>query len=157
MDFVFKCPQCDQALEVDSSGVGSEIVCPSCDHVIVVPAPQVQPPRAGQLLGAQTKAENKPLALVAGSKAGVDTLIQKPNRPLETIAKQGDKKLKIKTFRNSECVAGGKATFDETVSEFLAQFSEHAVVSVSPFSCGYGDRAKDQVLGDFGVVVVYKS
>jgi DNA-directed RNA polymerase subunit RPC12/RpoP len=53
MDISFKCPICDQELEVDASGAGSTIECPSCSNSITVPNPDpstvallAPPPRA---------------------------------------------------------------------------------------------------------------
>ncbi|HEV7925836.1 MAG TPA: hypothetical protein VGR14_10790, partial [Verrucomicrobiae bacterium] len=37
MDISFKCPICEQELEVDASGAGSTIECPSCSNSITVP------------------------------------------------------------------------------------------------------------------------
>src|ERR1700744_1745709 len=40
MDITFKCPSCEQELEVDASGAGSEIECPACSTRISVPFPE---------------------------------------------------------------------------------------------------------------------
>ncbi|MGD0614487.1 MAG: hypothetical protein ABSA69_03480, partial [Verrucomicrobiota bacterium] len=39
MDIIFNCPECEQELEVDSSGAGTEIDCPSCGEKILIPPP----------------------------------------------------------------------------------------------------------------------
>src|SRR5690348_3567439 len=39
MDIIFNCAHCNQELEVDVAGAGSEITCPNCDETIVIPSP----------------------------------------------------------------------------------------------------------------------
>src|SRR5438309_859002 len=39
MDLIFNCPKCGQELEVDDSGAGEEIDCPSCSSKIHIPGP----------------------------------------------------------------------------------------------------------------------
>ena len=39
MDIIFNCQNCEQELEVDASGAGSEISCPSCSETITIPEP----------------------------------------------------------------------------------------------------------------------
>ena len=153
MDFVFRCPHCDQALEVDSGGVGSEIICPSCNHPILVPPPGPQGGRRSAQ--AQPPATPERLLSLAGVK-GSDTLIQKPSRPLDVAAKVADKKFHVKTIRRSDCQQGDFDAFDSTVTEFLEKLPSHDVVSVTPVSYSRFDAAKSQALVDYGVLIVYK-
>jgi DNA-directed RNA polymerase subunit RPC12/RpoP len=155
MDFVFRCPECEQALEVDSGGVGSEIVCPACNHVIVVPPP---PAAAGHgpIQMTPRPRSDQPVSLSSIPKSP-EAMIQKANRPLEVAAKLDTKKVQVKTIRHSDCVDGGRDTFDATVSAFLAKFSEPQIVSVSPVSYSHFDLARAQVVQDYGVIIVYKS
>lgn len=153
MDFVFKCPQCDQSLEVDSSAIGSEIVCPACNHVIVVPAPApslerkptVAPPKQDRLLS------------LSGSTKGPELLIQKPNRPLAVAAKLDDKKFHVKTIRHADCISQGTDSFDTTVSEFMDKLAEAQVISVTPISYSRLEPGTERSLMDYGVLIVYKS
>ena len=39
MDINFKCTHCGQELSADESGAGSEIQCPACNGMLVIPAP----------------------------------------------------------------------------------------------------------------------
>ena len=39
MDLIFNCPKCGQELEVDATGAGQEIECPSCEAQIQIPDP----------------------------------------------------------------------------------------------------------------------
>ncbi len=154
MDFVFKCPKCDQALEMDTSGVGSEIVCPACNHVIVVPAPApLGAPKPPQ--GAGLPKGERPLSLLNTGKPS-EVLIQKPNRPLAVAAKIDDKKFHVKTIRHADCVAQGRDAFDTTVSEFLDKLAEAQVMSVTPISYSRVEPGTDRSLVDYGVLIVYK-
>ncbi|HYV27604.1 MAG TPA: hypothetical protein VFA77_08740 [Candidatus Eisenbacteria bacterium] len=38
-DFKFACPHCAQRLRCDDRHVGRQILCPKCQHLIVIPAP----------------------------------------------------------------------------------------------------------------------
>jgi hypothetical protein len=83
-------------------------------------------------------------------------LIQRPNRPLDVIAKEGDKVMRIKTFKRSDCVDAGKDHFDEYVSGFLEKVGQTNIVSISPISYSYVEIGSRQVLGDYGVMIVFK-
>jgi DNA-directed RNA polymerase subunit RPC12/RpoP len=37
-EFKFNCPHCGQHLKSDESAAGRQIQCPSCDHLIRIPA-----------------------------------------------------------------------------------------------------------------------
>jgi len=41
-DFKFACPHCAQRLRVDERHAGRQILCPKCQHLIVIPAPPTQ-------------------------------------------------------------------------------------------------------------------
>jgi len=38
-DFKFACPHCAQRLRGDERHTGRQILCPKCQHLIVIPAP----------------------------------------------------------------------------------------------------------------------
>jgi DNA-directed RNA polymerase subunit RPC12/RpoP len=42
MDVAFICPNCKQELEADASLAGTTIQCPSCNHALTIPEPDVQ-------------------------------------------------------------------------------------------------------------------
>jgi DNA-directed RNA polymerase subunit RPC12/RpoP len=158
MDITFKCPNCEQELEVDASGAGSEIECPACSKPITVPAPGLAtelwvapaaPPPA------PPKAE-KHFAVPVHAHA-TEALIQKPSaRPLELVAKEGDKTLRIKTFKRTDCQEVGKDHFDETVSAFLEKVGQANIVSVSSINYSYMELSSRQILTDYGVMIVFK-
>ena len=37
-DIFFSCPRCEQGLVIDEAGVGITVKCPTCDHLLAVPA-----------------------------------------------------------------------------------------------------------------------
>jgi hypothetical protein len=85
-----------------------------------------------------------------------DPLIQKPNRPLDVIAKEGDKKMRIRTFKRSDCQEVGKDHFDERVSEFLEQVGQANIVSINTVNYSAIDMATHHQVSDYGVLVVFK-
>jgi DNA-directed RNA polymerase subunit RPC12/RpoP len=159
MDISFKCPNCDQELEVDSSGAGSTIECPSCSTIITVPASENG---AVELVAAEkpqeppAKAEKHFSVPVRDGASPTDTLIQKPNRPLEVAAKDDAKTLRIKTYKRGDCVEVGKDHFDEVVSAFLEKVGRENIISVNPITYSYTDLSSRAILADYGVMVVFR-
>jgi hypothetical protein len=159
MDISFKCPICDQELEVDASGAGSSIECPSCNNSIVVPNPdpaQVVQVAAAAAAPPGPPKEEKHFSVPVHEHAPAQALIQKPNRPLDVIAKEGDKVMRIKTFKRSDCVEVGKDRFDELVSLFLEKVGQTNIVSINPISYSYIELGSRQIMGDYGVMIVFK-
>jgi hypothetical protein len=152
MDISFKCPNCDQELEVDASGAGSTIECPACATAISVPAPPTvvaensQPP----------KVEKHFTVPVHEGETPVEPLIKRAARPLEIAAKDDDKTVRIKTFKRSDCVEVGKDRFDEKVSAFLAKVGQPNIISINPISYSYVELGSHAVLGDYGVTIVFR-
>jgi DNA-directed RNA polymerase subunit RPC12/RpoP len=159
MDIIFKCPNCEQELEVDSSGAGSEIECPACSKTILVPAPEpgAMPATADSTpLPAAVPAKVEKHFAVPIHTEATEALIQKPSaRPLH-IAKEGDKTLRIKTFKRSECQEVGKDHFDETVSAFLEKVGQANIVSISSINYSAVELGSRAVLTDYGVMIVFK-
>jgi DNA-directed RNA polymerase subunit RPC12/RpoP len=158
MDISFKCPICDQELEVDATGAGSSIECPSCSNTITVPHPD---PAAVIHVATAAAAPEPPkvekhFSVPVHDRAPASELIQKPNRPLDVVAKDGDKTMRIKTFKRSDCVEVGKDHFDEKVSAFLEKVGQNNIVSINPISYSYVELGGRNVLGDYGVMIVFK-
>ncbi len=161
MDITFKCPHCGQELEVDSAGAGSSIECPACARNITVPAAEqsngepvpVATPIAAGAIGAQKGEKHYS---VPTHHAASEALIQKANRPLEIAAKDSEKKVRIKTFKHTDCQEVGKDRFDEIVSTFLDKVGWENVVSVTPVSYSYVQLDTRANVSDFGVLVVYR-
>jgi DNA-directed RNA polymerase subunit RPC12/RpoP len=167
MDIIFKCPNCEQELEVDASGAGSIIECPSCSKSLTVPEPEPveedaeeetpAPPRGVKPVPPpppppQEEKHFKVPTTVERS----DVLIVKPNKPLEIAAKESDRKIRIKTFKRSDCQEVGRDHFDENVSAFLDRVGQSNIVSINSINYSVVDMGSHQVLTDYGVLIVYK-
>ena len=160
MDITFKCPHCDQELEVDSAGAGSSIECPSCARTITVPV-------AEQTNGEPVAVAAPPVAAAAAPKvekhysvpthhSATEALIQKASRPLEIAAKDCDKKVRVKTFKHTDCQEVGKDRFDEVISTFLEKVGWDNVISVTPISYSYVQLDTRANVSDYGVLIVYR-
>lgn len=172
MDIIFKCPECEQELAVDSAGAGSEIECPSCGGKIVIPeqapapaAPMHIPPPAAGPAGAP-----QPVNAMASSAAAkvemhlkvpvsaqpTSSLIAKANKPLEVAAKETDKKVRVKTIRHTDCIEVGHDKFDEFVTNFLVKVGEPNIISINPLTYTHIDIGSQKLLTDYAVMIVYR-
>jgi len=160
MDINFKCPNCEQELEVDASGAGSEIECPNCSQRITVPAPEPAMAPAAEApapAAAPPPAKAEKHFAVPVHTHAAEALIQKPSaRPLEIVAKEGDKTLRIKTFKRTDCQEVGKDHFDEIVSGFLEKVGQVNIVSVASINYSYMELSSRQILTDYGVMIIFK-
>ncbi|MGA2541096.1 MAG: hypothetical protein ABSG78_05980 [Verrucomicrobiota bacterium] len=154
MDLVFKCPHCEQELEVDAGGAGSTLQCPSCSNTITVPSQPAGSPAAGpDSIAAFHESRH---FTVPTHEEPADGLIQKPSRPLEVVAKTGDKTMHIKTFKRSDCQEVGRDRFDEKVSHFLEEVGQVNIVSINTINYSTIDMSTHNQVEDYGVLVVYK-
>jgi hypothetical protein len=168
MDVIFNCPKCDQELAVDSSGAGSEINCPSCGEAIVIPAPEAVRAADGDAHGNRLDVHPvNPIASSAAAKVEMhlrvpvrttptESLIEKPLAPLETAAKESDKKIRIKTIRHTDCIEVGHDRFDEIVSNFLVKCGETNIISISTITYTHLDIGSQKIMTEFGVLIVYR-
>ncbi len=160
MDIIFKCSNCEQELEVDASGAGSVIECPACSKTIVVPVPERAVPPSEPLPvppPAAAPAKTEKHFSVPVDTAETAALIQKPSaRMLEVIAKEGDKTLRIKTFKLTECQEVGKDHFDEVVSSFLQKVGQSNIISVNPINYSFMELTSRAIMTDYGVMIVFK-
>lgn len=171
MDVIFNCPKCEQELAVDSSGAGSEIECPSCGEVIVIPEPQPIPSRpAAENAPGVPRVEahvNNPIASSAAAKVEMhlkvpvratpsEMLIEKPLQPLEVAAKESDRKMRVKTIKHTDCIEVGHDRFDEVLSNFLAKIGEANIINITTITYTHLDIGSQKLLTDFGVMVVYR-
>lgn len=172
MDVIFNCPQCEQELAVDSSGTGTEINCPSCGELITIPEPTLAgPPRAAGPVGASAaRIEPRPVSAMASSAASkvemhlkvpthahTESLIKKPNLPLEvTAALESDKKIRVKTIKHTDCIEVGHDKFDEVVSNFLIKIGEPNMISITPLTYTHLDIGSQKLMTDFGVMILYR-
>ena len=155
MDMIFTCPNCKQQLEAETAMAGNEIRCPSCDAPIVIPEPNVMNVRANPIASSAAAKEEYHFSVPVHDHP-TEVLIQKPNPPLEASSKDGDKKLRIKCIRRTDCVEVGRDRFDEIVSDFLNKIGEPNIISITPLAYTHMDLGSRQLMTDFGVMVVYK-
>lgn len=166
MDLVFNCPKCQQELEVDASGAGEEIECPSCGETIKIPQPG-----GGTAGGAgDVPVGSGPINAIAASAAAKierhlkvplrdkpsEKLIAKAPVPLEVAAKESDRQMRVKCIRHVDCVEVGHDKFDEVVSGFLGKIGEQNLVSITTITYSIVDIASQKQLTDYGVMIVYK-
>jgi DNA-directed RNA polymerase subunit RPC12/RpoP len=157
MDISFKCPNCDQELEVDASGAGSTIECPACASTISVPAPAVGTTAPAPPPSPPPAKEEKHFSVpVHEGEVAAVPLIKKPNRPLEIAAKEDDKTVRIRTFKRTDCVEVGRDRFDEQVSAFLAKVGQPNIISINPISYSYVELGSHSILADYGVTIVFR-
>ncbi|MFO1475459.1 MAG: hypothetical protein U1F98_02265 [Verrucomicrobiota bacterium] len=174
MDIIFNCPKCEQELEVDSGGAGSEIECPSCGETISIPQPGTQGTRsasAGDTTGnlPVTSGANpvNPIATSAAAKIEMhlkvpvhatptESLITKALPPLEVAAKESDRKMRIRTIRHTDCIEVGHDRFDEIVSGFLAKVGETNIISINSINYTFLDIGSQKLMTEYGVLIVYK-
>jgi DNA-directed RNA polymerase subunit RPC12/RpoP len=157
MDISFKCPNCEQELEVDASGAGSTITCPSCAAEISVPGTAAEPAQAGVAEKPQPPKVEKHFSVpVHEGHTPTEPLIKKTPRPLEIAAKEDDKTVRIKTFKRTDCVEVGKDRFDEHVSAFLAKVGQPNIISINPISYSYVELGSHAIVADYGVTIVFR-
>jgi DNA-directed RNA polymerase subunit RPC12/RpoP len=173
MDLIFNCPKCNQELEVDSSGAGEEIDCPSCGERIRIPVQDATgaPLRPAGGAPAASSGSPQPVNAIASSAAAkverhlkvpvhssptAEMLIAKPLPPLEVAAKESDRHLRVKCIRHVDCVEVGHDKFDEIVTAFLGKLGEANLVSITTIAYSHIDISSQKLLTDYGVMIVYR-
>lgn len=167
MDIIFNCPKCEQELEVDSSGAGSEITCPSCGEKIVIPQAAPPPGSAGPLGTHDPAHPINPIASSAAAKVELhlkvpvrtrpaEALIEKAKPPLEVAARESDKKMRVHTIRHTDCIEVGRDKFDDVITSFLQKVGEANVISISPLTYTHLDIGTQKLLTDYAVMIVYR-
>jgi len=155
MDIIFKCPSCHQQLEVDSTAAGQQIACPSCSKTITIPQGDVSNMKVGIAAHSSAAAKEEKHFAVPVSEKPVEALIKKANTPLEA-AKDGPKRLRVRTIRHIDCKEVGHDNFDAMVSDALGKIGEDNIVSITPINYSYVEMGTQKLLTDFGVLIVYK-
>jgi hypothetical protein len=155
MDMIFNCPNCKQQLEAETGLAGTEIACPSCNATLVIPEAIPANLHVNPIAASAAAKEHYHFS-VPIHDAPSESLIQKPNRPLEITAKETDKKMRIKCIRRTDCVEVGRDRFDEIVSDVLDKIGEANIIAVHPLNYTHLDLGTRQLLTDFGVMIIYK-
>ena len=154
MDVIFNCPQCDQELSVDATGVGSEIECPACSQAIVIPeGKRVEPHVVDSIATSAAAKEEKHFKVPQHDKPS-ESLIAKPLKPMEVAAREGVF-MQVKSIKRSDCVEVGKDHFDEVVTAFLEKIGEANLVSIHTFNYTHMDLATRAWVTDYGAFIVY--
>ncbi len=173
MDIIFNCPECEQELEVDSSGAGNEIDCPSCGEKILIPQPgtagtrTITPADTGNIPVAPGALPVNPISSSAAAKVEMhlkvpvhskpgESLIAKALPPLEIAAKEADRKIRIRTIRHTDCIEVGHDRFDEIVSQFLGKIGETNIVSINSINYTFLDIGTQKLMTEYGVMIIYK-
>jgi len=76
--------------------------------------------------------------------------------PTLEVAKEGDKKLRIRCIKRTECIEVGKDKFEHVVTDFLSKIGEENLVSIHTINYNHIDMGTRQVLIDFGVMIIFK-
>jgi hypothetical protein len=166
MEIIFNCPHCEQELSVDAEGAGSEIPCPTCGEVIVIPEKSTKEasttvegedaPRLAPSAIASSAAAKVAMHLKVPVRATSESLIKKPAVPLDAVAKGADKQIRIKTMRHDKCIESGHDKFDEMVSKVLGQIGEPNIISIHPINYEHFDVQTQKVMNDYGLVIIYR-
>jgi len=156
MDLVFKCPHCEQELEVDAGGAGTTLQCPNCSNTITVPSQESGDQNPAPPPAPAPPAPAEKHFSVPSHTAASEALITKTSRPLDVVAKDGDKKMRIKTIKRTDCQEVGRDRFDERVSDFLEKVGQLNIVSINTVNYSALDMATLKEVQDYGVLVVYK-
>ena len=156
MDLIFKCDNCDQELAVDPSGAGTQIDCPSCGQTITIPDAAPQNIRTLNPIASSAAAKEVKQFAVPVRSTPSEVLIKKQVRPLDVASAGGEKTLRIRTIKRTECLEVGHDKFDEVVSEMLAKVGQENLVSVTPITYSHFDLNTRANMTDYGVIIVYK-
>lgn len=156
MDIAFKCPSCHQELEVDAGAAGQQIACPACGKPLTIPALDPNNMKVGIAAHTSAAAKEEKHFQVPVTEKPVEVLIKKAAPPLEAAAKDGSKKIRIKTIRHIDCKEVGKDNFDLVVSDMLAKIGEENIVSITTISYSFVEMGTQKLLVDFGVLIVYR-
>ena len=155
MDVIFNCPQCEQELSVDATGVGSEIECPACHQTIVIPEGKRVQPHVVDPIATSAAAKEEKHFKVPQHDNPAESLIAKPLKPMEVAARESIS-MRVKSIRRSDCVEVGKDHFDEVVTAFLEKTGEANIISISTFNYTHMDLATRAWVTDYGAFIVYR-
>lgn len=157
MDVTFVCPSCKQQLQADANMAGSTIGCPACQAPIVIPAADPANVHSHVPAHASAAAKEEKHFAVPVTEGPTASLIQKALPPLEAQKSvSGDKQMRVKCIKRTDCVEVGKDHFDEVVSKVLAEIGEANVISINTLAYTHVDMGSRQILTDYGVMIVYK-
>jgi len=144
-----------QELIVEAGGAGSEIECPSYRTARTIRAADSANVHTKAPINYSAAAKEEHHFTVPQTDGPVEPLIKAALPPLE-VAKDGERQIRIKTIRRSECVEVGKDLFDKKVTEFLQKVGEKHVISINTVNYTHEDMASKAQVADYGVLIVFK-
>lgn len=158
MDLTFYCPHCRQQLEVDASGAGSDITCPTCNNNIQVPADAHPAFKNPNPIASSAAMREERHFSVPIHESPTEILVQKTTKTLAAAKKAppGQKLIRVRCIRRTDCLEVGHDRFEEVVTDFLNEVGEPNIVSITPVNYSHVDLGSHQLMNDFGVLIVYK-
>lgn len=153
MEINFHCPGCRQELAVDASGAGTNIDCPSCGKPITIPQADASNIRVGHATDAAHK-EEKHFSVPVHE--GPTEMLVKKKEVVEEIRPEGQKTVKVKCIKHTECVEVGRDRYEEVVSNFLAKVGEKNIITINPINYTHMDMGTRMLMTEYGVMIVYK-
>jgi hypothetical protein len=161
-----QCPTCNAVLTVPSPQEARAVTDSQPLPPATAPAPA---PPAGPSVEVTQAAAGEHSGTIASSAAAklhmhftvpqhdkpTESLIRKPQKPLEVAAKDSEKKMRVKTIRHTDCIEVGKDRYDEIVSDFLQKVGREHIISISPINYTHMDLGTRQLMTEYGVSIVY--
>ncbi len=155
MDLTFHCSNCKQELAVDSTAAGSVIQCPTCNDHVTVPHLDATNIHGVNAMASSAAAKIERHFSVPVHDAPAEVLLE-THAPVEEIAQTGDKKIKVKIFRHTDCVEVGHDRYEELVGAFLNKVGETNTISINTLNYTHIDIATQKVLTDYAIQIIYR-
>lgn len=155
MDIVFHCPHCGQELEADISGAGQLINCPTCNKELTIPQPDPTNLKIGNPIAtsAAARIEKKQYKVPIRDGKANEPLIQQKKIEDEST---GEKKLRVKIIRHSDCIEVGVDKYEQVVSDFLNKIGEENIISITPLTYTHIDLATQRLMTDYAIQIIYR-
>ena len=141
---------------MDESGAGTQIQCPTCSTLLQVPRPAAQPPQPPPPPPLPPSSHEEKHFSVPVHEGPTEMLVTKKEDALLVPADSGEKHVKVKCIKRTDCVEVGKDHFDHVVSEFLGKVGQENIISINTITYTHVDMGSRQILTDYGVMIVYK-
>ena len=155
MDITFNCLHCNQELAVDAAAAGQVIQCPTCRAEITVPNQAPTEQHHAGAMGTSAAAKIERHFSVPVHDAPAEVLIARTVKKEEETA-DGQKKMKLRVIRHTDCIELGRDRYEELVAGFLNKVGEENIISITPLNYTHIDIATQKVLTDYAVQIVYK-
>ncbi len=155
MDLTFHCSNCKQELAVDSTAAGTVIQCPTCNAHVTVPHADATNIHLINAMASSAAAKIERHFSVPTHDAPAEILFEAP-RHEEEVSPAGDKKVKVKIFRHTDCVEVGHDRYEEFVGAFLNKVGEPNIISLNTMNYTHIDIATQKILSDYAIQIIYR-